>query len=171
MKSISKFALFSIAMVAASAHAQGLYAGADLSQIQYKESAVDLKTVAVLAKVGYQVNQYLAVEGRLGTGVASDSFNDSGTKVKIETDTLYGVYAKGMLPLADNFSVYALAGYTHGKLSNSAMGSTSDSGGSYGAGAQLALTKQLALNLEWAHLYKGDGYKTRALTVGAAYNF
>lgn len=173
MRPITKYAIIALGIAAAtSAHAQqGLYAGADLSQINYKESSASLKTLAVVGKLGYKINDNVAVEGRLGTGVSSDSFDDFGTKVKVETDNLYGVYVKGMLPIADVASVYGLVGYTHGKLSNSSMGSTSDGGLSYGAGAEFAITKQIGLNLEWAHLYKGDGYKTRALTLGVSYQF
>lgn len=174
MKSIN-FAIIGLCIVGASAAQAdaGLYAGLDVSQIRYTESTVKPKTIAVLGKAGYQFNDYLAVEGRAGGGVSEDTVNDGGP-IHVETGALYGVYVKGMLPVAQIASLYALGGYTHGKVtSNDGSGdiTSSKGGGSYGVGAQISLTKQFAMNVEWAHLYKGDGLKVRGLTLGASYKF
>lgn len=169
----------------ANAAQPAFYAGASLSQLKIKFDGASItpKTTTLNVDAGVKLNPYLATEIRLGTGVDDYSHDWSSTDTTTIAQKLtYGLYVKGILPITDIFSVYGLAGYTHGtfqiKETDTSYYSKEDisgSGASYGAGISLNATKQLAVNFEYAHLYKdqdeGDDYKLEGLTLGVNYQF
>jgi hypothetical protein len=167
--------LFCLA-AAASAHAQeGLYGGAFVSRITYAEDGLDdANPTAVGVKLGASINKNFAVEARLGVGLSDDSINVLGVPVSIKVNNFIGVYGKGILPLSNQASLYGLLGYTQGKLKAEFPGgstSESDSDVSYGVGGDFAITPTTSLNVEWARLFKGDGYKVDGLTFGVSFKF
>jgi opacity protein-like surface antigen len=156
------------------AHAQdGLYAGALISRLTYSEDGLsDLNPTAIGFKLGTQINPNFAVEARLGTGLSDASIDGTGFDLKI--DNFVGVYGKGMIPLSDAVSLYGLVGYTYGKLTVEGFGlsgSDSDSDFSFGFGGDFSLSQTASIGIEWARLFKGDGYKVDGLTLGVSFKF
>lgn len=153
------------------AHAEGLYAGALLTRTTVSfDSGADFNPTTIGAKLGMSINKNFAVEARLGTGLSDDSI--SGFDIKV--DNFAGVYAKGILPVSDVASVYGLLGYTQGKLKAEFAGqsdSDSDSDISYGIGAEFAVSANTSVGVEWARLFKGDGYKVDGLSLGVSFKF
>ena len=110
------------------------------------------------------------IEARLGTTLVDDSIFGSDIKI----DNFAGVYAKGILPVSDVASIYGLLGYTQGKLTaENALGSGSDSDSdiSYGIGADFAISATTSVGVEWARLFKGEGFKVDGLSVGVSFKF
>ena len=181
MKLVLKCAVFALGLSSAVlVHAQpagwqGLYAGATVSRIAYKEEGFSTAyPVAIGGKFGKQFNPNFAIEGRIGFGVSDDEVDVGGLPVKLEIDNYYGVYLKGMLPVSTAASLYGLLGYTRAKLTASAAGfssSDSESDISFGAGAEFAVSQTAAISVEWARLLKGDGYKVDGLTLGVNFKF
>jgi hypothetical protein len=177
MKSVAA----TVAIVAAlscsnSAMAQdGTYVGANFVSVSYKEDGVPTAKPTVLSlKYGKELNRNFAVEGRAGFGIGDDTVTFMGVPVDLEVDHYFGVYAKGILPLSDAFSAYGLVGFTSGKITGTAFGvsvSDSDSDVSFGFGADLSVAKNAAINLEWAKLFEGTGYKVESMSIGFAYKF
>lgn len=159
------------------AYAQdGLYVGANISQINYKEDGIStIKPIALSLKLGNQFTKNFALEARIGTGISDDSLDVFGTSVKVEVDSFYGIYGKGILPLNDNFSVYGLAGYTKGELTASAPGvgsfSESDSDFSFGVGCDYFFAENVAFNFEYARLFSGSDYTVNAPSMGITLKF
>jgi opacity protein-like surface antigen len=153
----------------------GWYAGLTASQIRYQETGFETLTpVTVGFKAGREINRYFAIEGRMGFGAGRDSVLVSGVTVELELDYYFGLYAKGILPLGNWFSLYGLAGFTAGTVATHLLGFTfteSDYDLSYGAGAEFALGRNVTLGLEWAQLIEGPGYKFEAVTLGLGYRF
>ena len=151
------------------------YVGANVSSVEYKEQGYQaLYPTAIAIKFGGRFNQYFAVEARAGTGVSDDSIDLSGVKVNVSVDNYYGAYAKGMIPISKLVSIYGLAGYTKGKLTFDAQGlsmTASDSSPSFGIGADLNIRDILSVGVEFARLFKGDGYEVRAVSVGVSKTF
>jgi hypothetical protein len=167
-------------LAATAAHAQqgqtapgSMYGGITFSQIQYEESGRGTaKPTALGVKIGKVVNENLALEGRLGTGISDDDV--SGGPVDVSPDLLLGAYAKGILPLSPRIGVYGLVGVTYGDLSSGPGGlrfSNSDADFSYGFGADFLIGASTSLNIEWARLFQVSGYKLDALTFGVNLRF
>lgn len=177
MKTALKIAALTLGLTTfAAAHAQtGLYAGVGVAQVQYKEDGFQsLEPTAITFRVGSQLNPNFAVEARLGTGLSDGSGTFSGIPISAEIDNFYGVYAKGIIPVTSWFAPYAMVGYTHAKVTARAGGfsaSNSDSDFSYGIGADFPVSKNIAINLEYARLFAGDGYNADAISLGVAYKF
>lgn len=154
---------------------EGMYVGVNVSQTEYKEEGIpSAKPSAISFKVGNQFNKNFALEARLGTGLSDDRITVFGVPATVEVDNFYGVYAKGILPVSNMISAYGLVGYTHGEITARAAGMSvtgSDSDFSYGLGVDFAITQNMSLNIEWARLFEGAGYKVNALSFGVGYKF
>ena len=151
----------------------GVYFGVSAGELNYKEEGLDtINPTVALFRVGMQFSPYLALEGRIGTGISDDSSNG----FRVDTHAIYGGYIKGMLPLAPTFSVYGLAGVSGLDLQrNYYKHESSDSGLSFGAGADWQLGGGASLNLEWMRLIDGENagydYAADQLTFGVNWHF
>jgi opacity protein-like surface antigen len=150
----------------------GFYVGGGYSFTTLDSNDVDADAdLGVLfVRGGYQLNQYVALEARLGEGVQDDKIDG----VKIENDEFYGAYVKVGLPTTTGFYPYGLLGMTHAKIKLSVPGfsdSTSDSDVSYGVGVDYWFSKQLSGGLEYANFYDKDGDSITGVTLGVNYKF
>ena len=102
-------------------------------------------------------NEYFAVEGHLGGG---------GSDGSVELDSLVGLYAKGILPVSQEFRLYGLAGMTDVDFDVD-----SESGFSYGAGAEFDVAPNLALGADYMRYLDEDQYTFDAASVGLRYRF
>ena len=152
---------------------QGYYAGVTLSTLHYEESGNGTaKPSAIGVKIGREINKYLAIEGRFGTGISDDNMGNTGINVSL--DYSLGAYAKGILPLTPRIALYGLAGVTYAELSASAGGlrvGGSDSDFSYGFGADFGIGATTSVNVEWARVFEGSSYKLDAISVGLNFKF
>jgi hypothetical protein len=144
---------------------QGLYVGGALSQVEFKpDGGPTFNPTAIAAVLGKEFSPNIAGEVRLGAGISSDS--------NVEVAHYLGVYGKGILPLSNAVSLYGLLGVTSSKLNFSGGGgSVSDSGLSYGLGADFGIGKGTTLGVEWASLMRPSGYDLNALSVLAKFRF
>lgn len=155
-----------------SAQAQSLYAGVGYTQYNFEGSGsvAAIKPTAATFKLGYVISPNFAVEGRVAAPMSSDSVVVSGTKVDGKVDSHYGIFAKGMLPLSDMFSVYGLIGFNDLSLKvsgGSASYTSSKSGSSYGLGLDVTVVKSVTLNAEWARHFSD----VTSMNFGVAYKF
>lgn len=145
----------------------GGYTGATIDSNDVNKDA----DVGVLfGRGGYQINQNIAVEARLGTGVEDDRIDG----VKIEADDFYGAYVKAGLPTSSGLYPYVLLGMTHAKIKLSGPGghaSDSSSDLSYGLGVDYWFNKQISAGLEYAKFYDKDGVDIDGFTFGMNYKF
>ncbi len=158
---------------ARSTYGSGMYFGASAGQLIYKEDGLDTMRPAIVeARLGQNVNKYLAFEGRIGGGVNRDEVNGTSTSVQM----LYAAYAKGILPLTPNFSAYGLAGIAGTQLRHNYPDfNTTDTGFSYGVGAELKVGNEAALTLEWVRVNDGSNtgfyYTADQVAVGVNFHF
>lgn len=144
---------------------QGLYGGFGASQVEFKpDRGPSFNPTALTGFVGKDINTNLAVELRLSAGLGSDS--------NVEIDHTVGAYARGILPLAREVSLYGLLGVTSSKVNfRGGGGSVSDTGLSYGIGADIGIGKSVSLGVEWVSLMRPSGYELNALSVLAKFRF
>jgi opacity protein-like surface antigen len=170
-----------LAIVPAAQAADDFYFGANVARMEDKgDQAPAIHPLALAIKGGVQFSPNFALEGRYGAGFKTGSAVMSGFNVDLKIDYIYGLYAKGMVPLG-SATPYALVGYSKGKetatikafgISESGTGS----GASFGLGVDVPVTKSVTANLEWARYIEGTdaagvGYKISALTLGVALHF
>lgn len=149
------------------------YVGASVGLLRYDESGLSsMSPSAIMLRAGIPLTSFLAIEGRLGTGLSSDQSNGASVSV----GTFGGAYAKGALALGSDVDVYGVAGIASVNLRrNFRDGDTTDTGLSAGLGADVNLARQLALNVEWTYLPSGReagrSYDSNLFSVGVNYRF
>jgi opacity protein-like surface antigen len=170
-----------LALSPAAQAADNFYFGANVARMTDKgDHAPAIHPLALAIKGGVDLTPNFAIEGRYGAGVKSDDTMFNGMNLDLKLDYVYGLYAKGKLPLAAA-TPYVLVGYSKGKETASvkALGlsmSAADHGVSYGIGVDIPITDSVSANIEWARLLKGTdsagvGYKIEALSAGVALHF
>jgi|SRR5687767_11914336 OmpA-OmpF porin, OOP family len=157
-----------------SAHAQvgqerGWYAGASIGQssmdIEGCGGAIscDDKDTAWRILGGYQINRNFAVElgyHQLGDAIASGP----GGQVNFEA-TAIELVGLGILPLANNFALYAKAGFYRGEteakgLAGSVDESETNTDLTYGLGAQYNFNPRFGVRAEWQRYTNMGGEAT-----------
>jgi hypothetical protein len=166
MKPLKHF-LFALTLSAScSTVLAGPYIGADYALID--ADIVDLGALAI--KGGYQINEWAAVEGRLGTGIRDDGY----LGVDVELDNFYGGYFLAGLPNDTMFYPYLIAGYTKMDVKLSGYGMSEDvddSDFSFGAGARIGLGEVVSGNLEFMRYLDTDGEEIDAISLGLMFKF
>lgn len=107
---------------------------------------------------GFYLNDFIAIEGRYGLGLFSDTVTlyDSGTStyydVKIKLKDMASAFVKFDLPLSRSSNLYALLGFSRGTIegsSGSVTESVTDSSYSYGFGGEFAIGNGLYFGGEY----------------------
>lgn len=106
---------------------------------------------------GIQFNDYFAVETHLGTG---------GSDGPAELDSLAGIYAKGILPISQEFRIFGLLGGTEVDFD---VGDDSDV--SYGAGAEFDVAPNLAVGADYMRYLDTSEATFDAASLGVRYRF
>jgi opacity protein-like surface antigen len=181
-----------LAMTAASASAadkDGVYATIggtllstelDLTDIDVSGQTINLGNedadiTMITGRLGYRLNDYFAVEGEAGFGLGGDDFDRTipvqvlGTtanvdaNVSLDVKNYYIAFARAIMPVSEDFEIFARAGYGKataeadiiGSLSGfTASGSAEDdaSGIAYGVGAQFNLTDNDGIRADFTRL-------------------
>ncbi|MDC5818429.1 porin family protein [Vibrio europaeus] len=163
MKKVLSVAAVALALSATAAQAhEGLYVGGSYQAADFKSDVKDsnkAKAHMFNLVTGYDFNQYFGVEGRVGVPVSSEKTSSGEYNIKGKPTTSYAVFAKGMFPINDMFSVYGLAGY--GKsgykvdynlpTNFGGKGSVKAEEGSlqYAAGVEFNFTQNIAMTAEY----------------------
>jgi len=149
----------------------GLYVGVGISSAKFKTnckcstgtgpkvaSGTD-KTAGIMARIGYDFNQYVGVEAR---GIRTN-WKSNGGKIKHA-----GVFVKPMYPVGEATNVYGLAGLaktsTQGKLRR-----VDSSSFAWGAGVEYDISHDVAKNGRYGREFDGHGDQERGLGVFADY--
>ncbi|WP_280547336.1 MULTISPECIES: porin family protein [unclassified Halomonas] len=137
------------------------YAGVDamfweLDRRGYRDG---LDSVGVRLRGGVELNDYLAIEGHLGTG---------GSDGPANLDYLAGGYVKGMLPITPEFKVHGVLGATEVEFDGTR---DSESDVSYGAGASYDVTPNLAIGADYMHYLDTSDIDFEAVSLGLTFRF
>ncbi|MDX5333632.1 MAG: porin family protein [Gammaproteobacteria bacterium] len=151
------------------------YVGVGYAFLTYDESGVpEADLGALTGRFGHFFTDNLAVEGRIGFGVADDTVNVLGVDVDVELDNFMGVYGMAHLPVSNSASVYGMLGFTRGELTASAGGASfteTDTGLSFGVGVDFSLNETLSLNAEYARYLDESAYDVNGFAIGASFKF
>jgi len=151
------------------------YGGFQYSMVNYKESGFDKANPSMLVgNLGKNFNKYLSVEGRLGFGISSDTVGYSFYKLRMEIETLFGLYGLARVDVSQASSIYALIGASQIKAKVSGFGassSSSESGLSYGVGGDIGITNNITLNIEYTNYLDKSDFTLSAFGLGVKYYF
>jgi len=147
-------------------YANGLYAGIGISTARFETSCKGTcvgagtdKTAGLMARVGYDMNQYVGIEAR---GIRTNWKADGG-KVKH-----IGIFVKPMLPIGDSTNIYGLAGLakttTQGKLQR-----VDSKSFAWGAGVEYDVSEDHAKDGRYNRVFDGHGDQESGLGVFADY--
>lgn len=167
---------------------EGLYVGLGLSGVSTRESQHDFwaditedpadsgqldRTGDINFLIGYDINEYLAVEGRYMASIAHEDALEHSA---------WGIYAKPQYPLSDVIKIYALLGYgdVKAKAINGSIIDLNESGFQWGIGGSYNITEHIAVFADFVSLAndaKGAfsapnvDIDSEAITVGITYKF
>jgi len=169
-----------------------IYVGLGVSWMMLENdySGEEFNANGMMLQLGYQFNEYVAVEGRY-THHIGDLEYDHGRSLNSDIDNYSGdfintaLYLKGMYPVGD-FVPYVLLGYGEVALTNIPVGGPgiaadrAERGFQWGVGGAYNVTENVALFADYVRLYDGTGFDGRAMgadlsadswTVGITYTF
>lgn len=168
------------------------YVGLGYAQMTMKNKTQDLKVVGntYVLSLGYNINEYLAIEGRYNAALGDVRSHDIDVSWDMSNIALY------LKPqyTVDNtdLTVYGLFGYGQTELDNSDYGvstnlfqwgsgtSHTESGFQWGVGAKYAVTDDFDVYADYTSLYDDDGFDAISntdsvtaenVTVGVLYKF
>lgn len=151
-------------------HAAG-FAGADLvfSTIEPDGSDRDADVTALQFKFGSWLNDAstLGFEFRAALGMDDDDINN----IDIEIDRYYGAYLRGQFPSDFQVRPYGILGLTRVETTESPGGSENYSDLSLGLGAEMTLSNNLFLNLEYLRVVDSSGDEISNLGLGVGGRF
>lgn len=147
-------------------YANGFYAGLGIAAANYKtncnstcaKSGKD-KTVGVMARVGYDFNQYIGLEAR---GLRTE-WKANGGKVKHA-----GIFVKPMLPVTDTTNVYGLVGLAK-TATTGTLQTTNAKSLALGAGVELDLTEDHPKEGRYGRSFDGRGDQEQGVGVFVDY--
>ena len=208
----SSLAILSTVLLASNAAAQdshqGLYANMgvsqlsadlDLSDLDLQGNSVDFgketaKIIMINARLGYRVNQYIAIEGDAGFGIGGDDFQRSipvnvnplgvvtvDADADLDVKNYFGVFARGILPVSDQFDIFVRGGYGTAKAEASAIATTASLAGfsanvsdsqstndfAYGIGAEYHINERHGVRADFSAI----GSEAQFISVAYAVKF
>lgn len=157
-------------------------ADAQMDQPEVIRGETELEGNSIMFQLGYQINEYVAVEGRYWlsfgdldetfTSSTHPQFNYSDSYDSDNEEAAYGFYVKPMYPVTSEFSVYALLGYA--KAEDIAA---DDDGFSWGLGVSYGINNNVSFFVDYTSLYDDDvsdellGYDIDADITFDSWNF
>jgi opacity protein-like surface antigen len=160
------------------------YIGAQYGIGDYDEDGVSktFNPTALIGVFGYYFHPNFSVEGRVGIGLQDDTqfvpeFGLSGVEATLDIEYLAGLYGTGHINLTESSSIYGVLGASNVKATASvpsipALKATDDETGvSFGVGADIGISKNIALNIEYMRYLNKSDYDLDVIGLGAKYSF
>lgn len=111
-------------------------------------SSADSEPTAFNFFGGVSVSENFAVEGVIGFGLSDDGVG-SFSGAEFELDSLFGLYGVGILPVTEEFNVYAKLGLATIKFNDVDSDKSDGTGLSYGLGAEVKLNEKFGAAIEY----------------------
>ena len=161
------------ALCAASASADSTYS-VELNKTSYEDNTLEAQSNALSVVYRNSLNDNFSVNAKFGLGVFDDNVDGLATDADFSIDYLAGVYVQYDLMPSSDFNVFGTLGYTQTELSvKSSLGdfSETESGLSYGIGAEYQLNEDFSVYLEAAKLIDDEPIELSSYNIGFEFNF
>ncbi|MBU1669247.1 porin family protein [bacterium] len=122
--------------------------------------------LALVGKLGYNLTDNIAIEGRAGVGIKKDTVDFASSEI----ESLAGVYLKPNINVTENINLSALLGYANikQKIDNETL---STNGVSFGAEVDYKLTDAWTLAADAVRYGNKNSERVDAYSLGLNYNF
>lgn len=122
--------------------------------------------LALVGKLGYNLSDNIAIEGRAGLGIKKDTIAFATSEI----ESLAGVYLKPNINVTENINLSGLLGYanTKQKVGNETL---STNGVSYGAEVDYKLTDSWVLAADAVRYGNKNSERVDAYSLGLNYSF
>lgn len=159
------------------------YFGIQHSDATYEEQDLpEMEPSMALLRIGSFSSDNVAVEARLGTGISDGelvgTYMGNPVELTINVDSLLGVYLMPGLPVGDHVRLYGALGLTHVNLtaevhsvSGSGSASDDDASFSWGAGAEIWLSSDTALTVEYMTYMDKPEFELSSTGVGLSFRY
>lgn len=139
------------------------------TEVDGQSSSVILKNghpIAVVGKLGYNISENIALEGRVGTGIKKDTISFATSEV----DSIAGAYLKPNVNVIENVNLFGLVGYANAKqkLLNETI---KTNGFSYGAGLGYQVNNSWEVVADVVRYGKKNSNSIDAYSLGLDYHF
>lgn len=163
----------------------GWFAGLGLGAIEFREMGGASSTPTYFyVQAGRRFNRYFSLDARAGASTPSvfelldDPFFGM-LQVDLRLSSVFGLHARGILPIARNWDLYAQAGYTYANFRvvlddgfERVSGKESDHSLSWGVGVSWIADGRWAVDFEYQPaLVDGDLWRTQALNLAVRMRF
>ena len=171
-------ATISISSIVFAGQPDSLYGGIQYTAFDYNEDGIsgNFKPTGLIGRLGKTFNENVSVEGRFGTGVSEGTNPVFGIEGTLDFDTIIGVYGIGQITLSKSSSAYALIGYTRVDATVTVptllpTESVDESGLSLGVGADIGLSNNVSLNIEYVQYLSKSDFDLDAFALGVKFGF
>jgi opacity protein-like surface antigen len=150
----------------------------------YNEDGINetFNPTALVGRFGYFFHPAFSIEARLGLGLQDDtqfvsSIGLNGIDARLDLDHIVGLYGTGHINLTDSISFYGVLGASSVKATASIpsipalTASDDESSVSYGVGADVGISKNIALNIEYMRYLEKSNYDFDMIGLGATFSF
>ncbi|MEM7767737.1 MAG: porin family protein [Pseudomonadota bacterium] len=166
------------ALPAMGAHAQGFYVDGGYTfigiDVEDAGTSFDADIGAITGHAGFDINEFLAVEGEVGVGVDDEEVSAAGIDAELGLNYLVGAYGKAQYPVSETISLYARAGVVNAELEAEVSGagsdSASDTGFGFGVGADAYLSDRGGIRVDYTR-YDIEDLEADAFSVGYKFRF
>ena len=140
-------------MSTGAASAEGAYIGYGFANVNAKQSVHNWASTNAILVLGYEVNDYLSLEGETSITISEGQIIYSGISIDMENEHL-GAFAKLTLPTSGSIKPYARLGMVRGSYSMSSGGASFNapdaSAFAYGFGAEWEYSENKGIRLDYA---------------------
>lgn len=151
----------------------GFYGNVFVGSANVDDGTDEVNLIVAGARVGYEFNRYIAVEGEGALGVDGDTITGP-PDVDVDLEHAFAGYVVGQLPINDRVSLFARVGYGTQEISASLGGVSVDLGDesvNFGGGARVFFTPRDGVQLDYTHHDFQDGGDAGVFSIGYVRRF
>jgi hypothetical protein len=133
---------------------------------RYQEPSGWFTSGVAMARLGVNINEWIAIEGMAGTSLTDTNFYVGSTLVSARFDRVAAVHGKFSAPLSTSTSVFGRMGVASGQVSASTTYGSSWASGvdlSYGGGVQVDLNSTQYILIDYMSYYGKNGVTSNGL--------
>lgn len=128
--------------------------------------------------LGTEVTDYVALEGIISQGLASDTVVKNTASVETKLKTSYGVAVRPFIKITDDIELFGRVGILRSEseaiiinAGNRVTSNTSTTFKVYGVGVAYKINKEISAFVDYLKLSHEDNSKPSAFSVGMRYKF
>jgi opacity protein-like surface antigen len=128
--------------------------------------------------LGTEITDYVALEGIISQGLASDTVVKNTASVEVKPKTSYGIAVRPFIKITDDIELFGRVGLLRSEseaiiinAGNRVTSNTSTTFKAYGAGVSYKINNEISAVVDYLKLSHEDNSKPSAFSIGMRYKF